>query len=446
MKSAALATEIGPPPASPLDVEEGMPIEEPQDEPATEISPPPAPPLDVEEGMPIEEHQDELEEEDPDGLTEEEQRERDEIIPYLLQHAYHLPGNTMTQDWWQYQTNNHPVFGICLHHKFHPLSWKIRAISLFGSMLFGLAMTSAVYCTFVFVNQDSDQTLLQVTTNFTVGNSDLDSAISQVSVTSGNLVLWFLGAPLHGLYDSFAWLLAGCTCIQFTHADSKAANTCRKSGAFMTTLVVLVVMAITSFSVMLRASLESSNTFIEFDFSPLFNDTNGTNYTSAFLMTELDTFGTSNFTEAPIVMASDIPDILESHILVKEQLESLYKEQNFEDYLFVASYFVELMFTYIIYYPIFGTIMFSGVLSKCFSCYPSLLGGRPYEMQQLELAKQLEEECMEKGEVEVEYNKTPDNSQDEDDNDDDSKDEDDNDMAAPEPKLELAKQVTDEDL
>ncbi|CAB9516692.1 expressed unknown protein [Seminavis robusta] len=328
MKSAALATEISPPPASPLDVEEGMPIEEPQDEPATEISPHPAPPLDVEEGMPIEEHQDEPEEEeDTNGLTEEEQRERDEIIPYLLQHAYHLP-----------------------------------------------------------------------------------------------------------------------TSICWSSASIKAANTCRKSGAFMTTLVVLVVMAITSFSVMLRASLESSNTVIEFDFSPLFNDTNGTNYTSAFLMTELDAFDSSNFTEAPIVMASDIPDILESHILVKEQLESLYKEQNFEDYLFVASYFVELIFTYIIYYPIFGTIMFSGVLSKCFSCYPSLLGGRPYEMQQLELAKQLKEEDMEKGEVEVEYNKTPDNSQDED--DDNSKDEDDNDndMAAPEPKLELAKQVTDEDL
>ncbi|CAB9523427.1 expressed unknown protein [Seminavis robusta] len=377
---------------------------------ASEISPPP----DVEEGMPVEEHQDEPEDEATKGLTAEERRERDEIVPYLLQHAYHLPGNNLMQDWWQYQTNNHPVFGICLHHKYHPLSWKIRAISLFGSMLFGLAMTSIVYCAFVFVDQDSDQALLQVTANFTVGNSDLDSAISQVSVTTGNLVLWFLGAPIHGLYDSFAWLLAGCACIQFTHADSKAANICRKSGAFLTTLIVIVIMAVTSFAVMLRAALDSSNTTIEFDFSPLFNDTNGTNYTSPIMAEFLEELGinaTGNFTDgdAPIMAASDVPNILESHILVQEQLESLYKDQNFEDYLFVVSYFVELVLTYIIYYPIFGTIMFSGILSKCCGCYPSLLGGRPYEMKQLELAKQLDEEGMEKGDVEVEYQKSPDN-------------------------------------
>ena len=58
--------------------------------------------------------------------------EDDAIIVALLNRSYHLPNYNYYQDLYQYITNNHPVFGICLHHKYHPVGMYVRIISLIG--------------------------------------------------------------------------------------------------------------------------------------------------------------------------------------------------------------------------------------------------------------------------------------------------------------------------
>ncbi len=57
------------------------------------------------------------------------------LVPKLAKRAYHLEeGNTWRQDWVQYQKNTHPLFGICLHHPFHPIRLPQRIIILVGSI------------------------------------------------------------------------------------------------------------------------------------------------------------------------------------------------------------------------------------------------------------------------------------------------------------------------
>lgn len=57
------------------------------------------------------------------------------LVPRLAKRAYHLEaGNTWRQDWVQYQRNTHPVFGLCLHHEYHPIGTPQRVVILVGSI------------------------------------------------------------------------------------------------------------------------------------------------------------------------------------------------------------------------------------------------------------------------------------------------------------------------
>jgi hypothetical protein len=312
---------------------------------------------------------------DSKDLSLDERRQRDEIAPYLLMRAYHLPGNSWWQDWWQYQTNNHPLFGVCLHHKYHPLSWKIRAISLAGSMLFGLALTNMIYLAFVFANQDEtyEATWLDLETNLTKTglSSGLDQTVSSISVTTGNLILWTVGALIHGFYDNIIWALAACTCCTFEGGDDKVMDArekerrmrrYRSTGTFFVVISVVLVTAICSFVVLLRAGLEAESEM----------EANYLNFT---------TTGTGRN-----------PNILEAPMQVHDQFESVYYDSDFSHYNFVISYMVELSLSYVIFYPITGTILFSGCLS-CGKC--PLTGGRPYELTRMELLQQEREEGVE---------------------------------------------------
>lgn len=363
--------------------------------------------------------------EEEDQQILEKERHQDLLIPYLLRHAYHLPGYNWYQDWWQYMTNNHPVLGIFLHHKHHPLNWKIRAISLVGSMLLGLALTNFVYLAFVFVDHDSEQDLLkqQLLQNATLstGNDQLDQVVGSVSVTTGNLVLWLVGAPIHGIYDSLAWALMGCGCCRFHNNESCWAKFWRTSGAFVVSLSMIGLVCLASFVSLLRAALEADEdiaitlnaTELEantnFNMTDIFGNStddmffNNNNNNNNFTMDQQPTgILDSNFT-------TSAPKILDSGttiVIVQDELLTLVQEQDFENYKFVVSFFVELLLSYIIFYPLVGTLFFSGVLATC-SNWP-IFGGRPYEVQQSKLAKQsaLEEEAMEAG-VEVELDLPP---------------------------------------
>ncbi len=57
------------------------------------------------------------------------------IVPKLARRAYHLEeGSGWWDDWVQYQRNTHPVFGLCLYHRLHPVRWRQRIVILIGSI------------------------------------------------------------------------------------------------------------------------------------------------------------------------------------------------------------------------------------------------------------------------------------------------------------------------
>jgi hypothetical protein len=93
-----------------------------------------------------------------------------------------------------------------------------------------------------------------------------------------------------------------------------------------------------------------------------------------------------------ITSASDLEE--SSSLAYQQAHQQLLRVQvdGANDYEFIIAYLVELALTYVVYYPIVGTIFFSGILT-C-GRYP-LWGGRPYEIQealQAELEEELDEE------------------------------------------------------
>lgn len=68
-------------------------------------------------------------------IDEEELALKRKLVPRLAKRAYHLEDdNTWCEDWVQYQRNTHPVFGLCLYHRFHPIRLPQRVIILVGSI------------------------------------------------------------------------------------------------------------------------------------------------------------------------------------------------------------------------------------------------------------------------------------------------------------------------
>ena len=69
------------------------------------------------------------------------------LVPRLAKRAYHLEDdNTWCQDWIQYQRNTHPVFGLCLYHRFHPIRLPQRVIILVGSIGESVSVLCSVGC------------------------------------------------------------------------------------------------------------------------------------------------------------------------------------------------------------------------------------------------------------------------------------------------------------
>ena len=90
--------------------------------------------------------------------------EENEIVQLLALQSYHLPGNNWIQDWWQYMSNNHPVFGICCHNKLHPIKGFTRIVALIGTITFGLAITNFCYVFFLW-NPEYDRVIASITTD-----------------------------------------------------------------------------------------------------------------------------------------------------------------------------------------------------------------------------------------------------------------------------------------
>jgi hypothetical protein len=334
---------------------------------------------------------------------------RHAVMAALLVRAYHLPGNTSWwQDWYQYIINNHAVLGIWFHHAYHPVSRHMRICFLLASALFGLALTNIIYLAFVFsdTNYNRGYVMIRVTNATAVaattvaGGGDaaiaaptvLDTAVvsSVLSVTNGNIALWTIGSALHALFDNVIWALAACTwyvwrelravpvfalaknhlvftlnltlcyaniyisCMEGRGLTSAKLARYKSTGVFFVVLAVVMVTALATFVVALRAAL------------------------------------------GQVKNAHDV----HSYGINDDQVP-LFQVEQAHDYQFVLAYLVELLLNYFFYYFVVGTVLFSGLLS-C-GRFP-VLGGRPYELREAAAAAAAAAQA-EEG-LEVEWNGT----------------------------------------
>lgn len=260
--------------------------------------------------------------------------DRDVTIPMLALRSYHLPGNSWCDDYLQYYANNHPIFGICCHHALHPIRFRDRLVNLFGSIVFGLAVTNLIWLFFIFnEDRDEDKTVLTISlggisTNVT---ATMEDEADVFEVTEGMLLLWTLGGGLHALYDNTVWYLTACVCC-LPGQRLECLYRYKWCGTYFVVITVVACTAVASFVVVLRATLE--------------NDED-----------------------------SDLSEI-ESGGLVDDKID-LGDVDDKSAWRFLVSYSIELALALFLYYPVVATVLFSGFLG-CGKV--PVLGGRPYEV------------------------------------------------------------------
>jgi hypothetical protein len=246
------------------------------------------------------------------------------------------------QDLYQYLKNNHPLFGICFRHPLHPVSRSMTFAAFFGSIVFGLAITNMVYLYFVMDNRDFDESYYSATVSDQgiTGNENFDKyAVTEVNVTSGMIALWTVGGALNAIYDSMIWSVAACACCRPGGRLEKFERY-RKYMPLVVMFVVVGTVALATMAVLIVAAGDSVSK-------------------DQKISAELKTGGNANA----------------------------------ESFRFLLAFFIELLISLFVWYPIVTTIFFSGVLNCCGKV--PYLGGRPQEMRDLEKAEESEGEGLE---------------------------------------------------
>ena len=267
--------------------------------------------------------------------------ERDQaaaIVPILASRSYHIPGNTWRQDWVQYFANNHPVFGLCFHHKLHPVGKCKRIIVLIGSIACGLVISNLLYLYFLSTSQGVDGEFISVDfrVNATVASQSV--GISNLSFTNYQITLWTLGTFIHTMFDLSVWYMAACGCCQPGGSLEAWGPHLRWMGSYLTLLAVTLTAATATLIVVVRATLNDHPEAVR----P--NDS----LQSGGLFDDAVEFGETSGPAA---------------------------------YQFLVAWCIEVLISWFVYYFIFGTVFFSGILG----CYRlPLLGGRPREVMLLE--------------------------------------------------------------
>jgi hypothetical protein len=140
------------------------------------------------------------------------------LVPKLAQRAYHLEeGNSWFTDWVQYQKNTHPVFGICCHHRYHPVRFPQRVIILVGSIACGFAITNCIYLGFL----ENVATEIGLESVYNATGTVTDNVISAIQqryskfeVTQNMIYLLTIGSFLHSTFDMLIWYLMACFCFR----------------------------------------------------------------------------------------------------------------------------------------------------------------------------------------------------------------------------------------
>jgi hypothetical protein len=173
-------------------------------------------------------------------------------------------------------------------------------------------------------------------TEATNSTSPIVSVGTTYPVTKGMIVLWTVGGGLHACFDCTVWFLAACVCCLPGQALSHLERY-RRLGSLLVVLAVLLTTALSTLAVVVRAMASSSD-----------NESMQTitGVPSAGLLDDA-----LNLTEAP---------------------------RDISAYTFLIGYAIELALALVVYNPLIGTILLSGVLG-CGKI--PVLGGRPYELE-----------------------------------------------------------------
>lgn len=163
------------------------------------------------------------------------------LIPLLVARSCHLPGNDWKADWIQWFRNNHILFGICLHHRLHPVEWWERCLALIGSISFGLIATNLVYQWDLQNPQDLEE---------------LYFSILGYDLTKGMIWLWTIGGLGHSIFDMTVWHIMACACC---HPGGKWGNNSgseryRDCASYLLVPVVLAMLGVAVWLVLWRAS------------------------------------------------------------------------------------------------------------------------------------------------------------------------------------------------
>lgn len=257
---------------------------------------------------------------------------RSKIVPKLAKRAYHLEaGNTWLEDWKQYQKNTHPVFGLCWHHRLHPVRFPQRIIVLVGSIAFGFALTNCVYLGFL--GQEEAGDAVNYIYDATGRLAEFQKQYTNIDINQTVIFLVTIGSCIHSMFDMLIWYLMACFCFR-EGGKFKNNRHCQRFGIYIGVLVVVLAVVAATSVVIVR----------------LTEDENG----------NADSSAAEKFAEDTILDGGD-------------ETESESKK-----FSFLVGYALELVFALFVFYFITSTIFFSGILG-CFRI--PVLGGRPYEIR-----------------------------------------------------------------
>lgn len=294
----------------------------------------------------------------------DQQHEETVLVPLLAKRSYYLPGNSWCQDWVSWMLNNHILLGICFHHPLHPIKWGKRIVAAIGSIAFGLSSTCIMYLWDV-----HDPERMQETLFFIPLISD------SFVVTKGMIILWTIGGGCHSLFDMCVWYINACSCChpggccyrernknrstRDNDDDDNEKKTCRermKHWGFYSILPVIAgLVGFMLLTVLIRASLESKADAENDEVDDGLNNADG----------------------------DDAGDGTDSELSWKVPWRSVkFANMNVESFSFLMEYSILLGLSWIFYYPIGVTLIFSGM----FGCNGKLpvLGGRPRDKARVE--------------------------------------------------------------
>ena len=170
--------------------------------------------------------------------------EEEKLKKLLASRSCHLPGNNWWQDWTQFITNNHPLFGIFMHHRLHPVTTESRLFILVASISFGLIATNLVYLYFMTSGEDFEKQIATI-------NLELKDGLRLDAVlTSGLTMLLILNGVIHVIFDICMWHLTAATCCY----HFKNHKLIKKYGTYSVLAISLMMVLLATYIIMVRVS------------------------------------------------------------------------------------------------------------------------------------------------------------------------------------------------